>query len=83
MYCTGMRRTPSCTTTIAKSVSTDHRENPFEGGYTIAAGLEEVVRFLESLHFTRDDLDYLTTVTGNDNQRLFPNDFLRHLEGDG
>src|SRR5260370_12473711 len=56
------------------------RANPFGGGYTIAAGLEEAVRFLESLHFTRDDLDYLATVTGNDNQRLFPDDFLRHLE---
>jgi nicotinate phosphoribosyltransferase len=56
------------------------RENPFGGGYTIAAGLEEVVAYLESLQFMRDDLDYLATVTGNDNQRLFPDDFLQHLE---
>src|SRR5260370_25275009 len=56
------------------------RANPFGGGYTIAAGLEEAVRVLESLHFTRDDLDYLATVPGNDNQRLFPDDFLRPLE---
>src|SRR6266850_735210 len=56
------------------------RENPFGGGYTIAAGLEEVVRFLESMRFGRDDLDFLATVTGNDNGRLFPDDFLKHLE---
>src|ERR1700730_7807257 len=55
------------------------RENPFDGGYTIAAGLEQAVRFLESFHFERDDLEFLATVTGNDGKRLFPDDFLRYL----
>ncbi len=50
------------------------RENPFEGGYTIAAGLEEAVHYLESLRFGKDDLDFLATVN------LFSDDFLRHLE---
>jgi nicotinate phosphoribosyltransferase len=49
------------------------RENPFDGGYTIAAGLESVVHFLESLRFTREDLDYLGTLG------LFGDDFLRYL----
>ena len=56
------------------------RENPFDGGYTIAAGLEEAVKFLESLRFSKDDLDYLAAVQGNDKRPLFPNEFLRHLE---
>ena len=56
------------------------RENPFEGGYTIAAGLEEAVRYIESLRFRDDDLQFLSTVLGNDNRPLFPADFLRHLE---
>lgn len=56
------------------------RENPFNGGYTIAAGLEEAVQYLEALRFRDDDLRFLATVTGNDDQRLFPDDFLRYLE---
>ena len=31
------------------------RENPFEGGYTIVAGLEQAVQYLQSLRFSRDD----------------------------
>lgn len=56
------------------------RENPFEGGYTIAAGLEEAVQYLEALRFRDDDLKFLATVRGNDNGRLFPDDFLHYLE---
>ncbi|HLJ73100.1 MAG TPA: nicotinate phosphoribosyltransferase [Thermoanaerobaculia bacterium] len=55
------------------------RENPFEGGYTIAAGLEEAIRYLEALRFQNDDLRYLATVRGNDDQRLFPDEFLAYL----
>ncbi|HKB79409.1 MAG TPA: nicotinate phosphoribosyltransferase [Thermoanaerobaculia bacterium] len=55
------------------------RENPFEGGYTIVAGLEQAIEYLESLHFTEDDLRFLTTVRGNDRNRLFPDEFLRYL----
>lgn len=56
------------------------RENPFGGGYTIAAGLEEAVAFLESMRFRDEDLQYLAGIRGNDNGRLFPDDFLRFLE---
>src|SRR5712692_179500 len=56
------------------------RENPFEGGYTIAAGLEQAIEFLESLRFSRDYLDFLATVEGNDKRPLFPDDFLKYLE---
>jgi nicotinate phosphoribosyltransferase len=55
------------------------RENPFDGGYTIAAGLEEAIRYVEALRFNNDDLRYLATVTGNDGHRLFPDDFLAYL----
>ncbi|HEX9493828.1 MAG TPA: nicotinate phosphoribosyltransferase [Thermoanaerobaculia bacterium] len=56
------------------------RENPFEGGYAIAAGLEQAIEFLESLRFSRDDLDFLATMEGNDKRPLFPDDFLKYLE---
>jgi len=50
------------------------RENPFDGGYTIAAGLEQAVSYLETVRFGKDDLDFLATL------QLFSDDFLRHLE---
>ena len=55
------------------------RENPFEGGYTIAAGLEQAVRYIESLRFNENDLRFLGTVAGNDGKALFPGNFLQHL----
>ena len=55
------------------------RENPFDGGYTIAAGLEEAVRYVELLRFHENDLRFLATVRGNDNAPLFPAEFLNYL----
>ncbi|MDQ3283490.1 MAG: nicotinate phosphoribosyltransferase [Acidobacteriota bacterium] len=55
------------------------RKNPFDGGYAIAAGLEEAIRYLDSLRFEADDLEYLATLRGNDGAALFPDDFLRWL----
>ena len=55
------------------------RENPFGGGYTIAAGLEQAVQYIESLRFNESDLRFLATVTGNDGKPLFPSEFLQYL----
>jgi nicotinate phosphoribosyltransferase len=55
------------------------RENPFDGGYTIAAGLETAVEFLDHFRFSDDDLGYLAGQKGNDGGRLFPDDFLEYL----
>jgi nicotinate phosphoribosyltransferase len=55
------------------------RSNPFDGGYTIAAGLEAAVAYLEALRFNDDDRAYLATLTGNDGRRLFPDEFLDAL----
>ena len=59
------------------------RENPFDGGYTIAAGLQPVIDYLDHLRFDDDDVAYLATLTGNDGQPLFDRaflDYLRRLE---
>lgn len=49
------------------------RQNPFGGGYSIACGLEQVIDYIESLHFNGDDISYLRS-TG-----IFTDDFLEHL----
>src|SRR6185369_3477893 len=38
------------------------RNNPYEGGYAIFAGLEPAFDFLEGLRFSEDDLGYLAQV---------------------
>ncbi len=57
------------------------RENPFRGGYAVAAGLADVVDFLGRLHFDPTSLEYLASLTGNDGRRLFEESFLDYLGG--
>jgi nicotinate phosphoribosyltransferase len=57
------------------------RRNPFQGGFTIAAGLATAVDFLEELRFTAADTDYLAGLTGNDGRPLFDAGFLDYLLG--
>ncbi len=35
------------------------RKNPFQGEFTVFAGLEEVLRFVQSFRITNEDIDYL------------------------
>lgn len=35
------------------------RKNPFEGGYTVFAGLEQVIEYIQNLSFTGEDIDML------------------------
>jgi len=55
------------------------RKPPFNSGYTIAAGLETVLAYIEDLHFTDDDLSYLATLAGADGKPLFEQAFLDYL----
>jgi nicotinate phosphoribosyltransferase len=56
------------------------RKNPFQGGYVVTAGLAAVVDFLKSFRFENDDVDYLRTLTGNDGELLFDDEFLDYLK---
>jgi nicotinate phosphoribosyltransferase len=56
------------------------RKNPFQGGYAIACGLEDIILFLLRFQFAPEDLDYLARLTGNDGGPLFEDPFLRYLE---
>jgi len=49
------------------------REHPFGGGFTVFAGLDEALRFLETLRFGEDDLAYLAE------QDVFSASFLDEL----
>ena len=50
-----------------------YRKNPCDGGYAISAGLEQVIRYIEELHFDREDIDYLASLG------IFREDFLHYL----
>lgn len=55
------------------------RKLPFSGGYAIAAGLGDVVKWLQGFRFSTAELDYLTTLPGRDGKPLFERGFLDYL----
>jgi nicotinate phosphoribosyltransferase len=57
------------------------RRPPFQSGFTVAAGLEPAIDFLNGFCFTDDDAAYLATLTGNDGRPLLDGKFLEHLKG--
>jgi nicotinate phosphoribosyltransferase len=57
------------------------RRHPFQGGFTLAAGLADVVAYLENFRFERSDLEYLGGLAGRDGKPLFAPAFLDYLEG--
>ena len=50
-----------------------YRTNPDGNGFAIAAGLEQVIEYIEDLHFDPEDIDYLRS-TG-----IFKEEFLEYL----
>lgn len=55
------------------------RRHPFNGGYTLAAGLATAIAWLSHFRFDPDDLTYLGTLVGADGHPLFEPAFLEHL----
>ncbi|MBD2753539.1 nicotinate phosphoribosyltransferase [Spirosoma validum] len=55
------------------------RKNPFNGGFTIACGLANVIGYIENFGFSKKDLRYLRSMTGNDGKPLFEEGFLEYL----
>jgi len=56
------------------------RNNPFKGGFTVACGLEYVIDYLENFRFDKTDIDYLSSLQGNDAKPIFEKGFLDYLE---
>ena len=51
------------------------RQNPCNNGYSVCAGLDQVIDYKKNLHFTYDDVDYLRGLG------IFKEDFLHYLSG--
>jgi nicotinate phosphoribosyltransferase len=39
-----------------------YRKNPDRGGFAIFAGLEQIVEYIENLHFSKEDIEYLRSL---------------------
>ena len=50
-----------------------YRNNPDGNGYAVCAGLQQVIEYLNNLHFTQADVDYLRSTS------MFQEDFLDYL----
>lgn len=55
------------------------RRHPFDGGFTVACGLDRAIEYLEGFRFDDGDLAYLAELRGNDSRPLFEDGFLRSL----
>ncbi|MDE7326158.1 MAG: nicotinate phosphoribosyltransferase, partial [Lachnospiraceae bacterium] len=50
-----------------------YRRNPDNGGFAIFAGLEQVLDYIETIHFGEEEIDYLRS------QGIFSEEFLKYL----
>ncbi len=50
------------------------RDNPSKGGYAIATGLQQVIEYIEQLHFSDCDLDYIKSLN------VFNDEFIEYLK---
>lgn len=50
-----------------------YRNNPCNGGYAISAGLDQVIKYIKELHFSKEDIEYLRGL------KIFGEDFLDYL----
>ena len=51
-----------------------YRENPFEGGYVMSGGLDEIISYIENFHFGEEEITYLRSLN------KFSNEFLDYLK---
>ena len=50
-----------------------YRKNPDNGGYVVAAGLEQLIEYVQNMHFSDDDIKYL------ESKKIFDPGFLEYL----
>ena len=49
------------------------RKHPFDGGYTISGGLDNIIDYVKNLHFEKEEIEYLRGLEN------FTDEFLEHL----
>ena len=57
-----------------------YRQNPFGGGFVVAAGLADALRFFDNFSYTVEDLAYLATLKDRAGDLLFEQAFLAYLK---
>lgn len=50
-----------------------YRNNPSGSGYSICAGLEQMIEYIKNIHFNDEDIEYLRSLD------MFEEDFLKYL----
>ena len=50
------------------------RKIPDKAGYAVMAGVQQLIEYVENLHFTEEDIKYL------ENKKIFSNEFLDYLK---
>ncbi len=50
-----------------------YRNNPDQAGFAIFAGLEQVIEYIQNIHFSEEDIEYLRS------KKMFTEDFLQYL----
>lgn len=56
------------------------RKNPFQSGFTVAAGLDYIIDFCRNFHFDASDLHYLAQMKNQDGSATFEAGFINYLE---
>ena len=51
-----------------------YRKNPDQGGFVICAGLESVVQYINNLHFSNEDIEFLRS------KNVFCEELLEYLK---
>ena len=51
-----------------------YRKNPSGNGYAIVAGLEQAIEYINQLHFSKQDIDYLKSLN------IFSDNFIDYLK---
>ncbi|MEG1188778.1 MAG: nicotinate phosphoribosyltransferase, partial [Bacteroidales bacterium] len=51
-----------------------YRRNPDNGGFAIFGGLEQILEYIENIHFTQKDIDYFRSL------QIFHEGFLSYLK---
>ncbi len=64
----------TCSPNINVVYDVFYRKNPDNGGYAIACGLEQIIDYIENLHFDESDIRYLRSLN------LFDTSFLAYLK---